>query len=293
MTVLHPGFGFDCSTPTTPVIARVTTSGVEFVGRYLWKPGKGIDAVEARALTSIGVKILSFYEAQGDRASGFSAAQGATDAKAAAEWAAKIGQPEGSAIYFGYDYDATPADESYRLLPYGEAARKVLDGRYRFAGYGSGLTGEALFAAGLTDLFVLGAIGWRDGHAFLPRATVVQKPPSDPYHFGIEVDPDIAQVTDLVANAGMWSLGPVPPIPAPLPPVHGRVLRLASPMLYGDDVRVAEGALRRLGLYRGAIDGWFGTGCAAAVRAFKTTHKLSPVDDVVDDPTLAALLSAK
>lgn len=65
-------------------------------------------------------------------------------------------------------------------------------------------------------------------------------------------------------------------------PAAGRVLRLASPMMQGDDVRAVQ---RKLGL---AADGVFGPGTRNAVKAFQSSQGLT-ADGIVGPSTLAAL----
>lgn len=65
-------------------------------------------------------------------------------------------------------------------------------------------------------------------------------------------------------------------------PAAGRVLRLASPMMQGDDVKAVQ---QKLGL---AADGVFGPGTQNAVKAFQSAKGLTS-DGVVGPSTLAAL----
>jgi len=59
----------------------------------------------------------------------------------------------------------------------------------------------------------------------------------------------------------------------------------------GDDVRDLQALLTELGVYRGAIDGIYGSQTAAAVRSFQQRHGLTP-DGVVGPNTRAALAAA-
>jgi peptidoglycan hydrolase-like protein with peptidoglycan-binding domain len=289
MTLLHPGWGFDCAQPVTSFMPKVVAWGGEFIGRYLWPDGKGMTTDEVQAIGQAGFKIVSFYEGRGDQPTAFSAEQGDTDAKRAGEYAATIGQPEGTDIFYAVDYDASPGDEVQNIEPYFEAIHKVQDGHYSTSSYGSGLVCGTTVAKGLARCTYLGAIGWRNGHAFLPHASVVQKPPSDPYNFGFEYDPAFAQVADY----GQWFLvsglvgGPTittgPQSHPALGDTFNRLLRIG---MVGDDVRVLQGALQI------PVDGIFGLQTLGAVTALQKQKDLDP-DGVVGPLTLAALFGAQ
>jgi peptidoglycan hydrolase-like protein with peptidoglycan-binding domain len=72
------------------------------------------------------------------------------------------------------------------------------------------------------------------------------------------------------------------PAPATAAPAPERQLRLADPMMQGDDVR---GVQEKLGI---AADGIFGPATRDAVVAFQTAHGLG-ADGVVGPATLSAL----
>lgn len=286
MSVAHPTWGYDAAIPAgAALMSRVSLAGLGFIGGYLWKGGKGM-TTDMVALTCAEPDryLLSYYEARGDIASYFTEQQGEVDAERAGELAELLGQPAGSFINYAVDLDASPGEEAQRIQPYFEAINKK-SSKYKVGVYGSGLTCGTIIDAGLAGMSVLGAIGWRNGHQFLPRATVVQKPPSDPYHLGIDCDPLFAQVptatfgwrTDSAANENV-------PIPAPIGTMPHHVLYMGS---YGDEVRVAQAALGGI-----IVDGWFGQATYAAVRKFQAANGLR-VDGVVGPVTWAALLAPR
>lgn len=267
MTTLHPTWGFDLASPVTPaLLPGVVTSGVGFVGGYLWDGSKGMTPDSVHALSAAGIRILSYYEGDG---TSFSAEQGVHDAETAVALAQKLGQPPSSTIFFAIDEDVSEDEVGDEVLPHFQSVKNVLSkSGYVAGGYGSGLALERLLGASLVEYTVLGAIGWRDGHAFLPRATVVQKPPSDPYHLGVCVDPLLSQVAMITPFT--WSTG-APAVPQPASPhvqaadAFSSDFRLGST---GDGVRVVQGIL---GV---AVDGVWGEQTEEAAVTYREEHGL-------------------
>ena len=81
---------------------------------------------------------------------------------------------------------------------------------------------------------------------------------------------------------------PAPPSPQPLPEAPARVFRNGS---RGAEVRKIQEQLAGLGFYRGPLDGDFGPGTEAAVKAFQQAQGMA-VDGVAGPNTLAALGAA-
>lgn len=72
-------------------------------------------------------------------------------------------------------------------------------------------------------------------------------------------------------------------------PFPGRDLRLTSPRMSGDDVRLVQQRLLDLGYTEvGVVDGWFGPATESAVRRFQREHNLT-ADGVVGPVTWEAL----
>lgn len=77
-------------------------AGIKVVARYLFGPGKGIDAGEVRALHAAGIGVGLNYEGQsGNHLKG--AQQGAIDGEAARQYASNLGAPIGTPIYYSCD----------------------------------------------------------------------------------------------------------------------------------------------------------------------------------------------
>ena len=49
---------------------------------------------------------------------------------------------------------------------------------------------------------------------------------------------------------------------------YSRVLKVTSPLMYGEDVRAVQNKLNSLGHNAGTVDGYYGNGTANAVRDF-------------------------
>lgn len=79
---------------------------------------------------------------------------------------------------------------------------------------------------------------------------------------------------------------PAPSVPAGPPRFPGRLMRVTSPMLHGDDVRDWQQQMARRG-WRITVDGWYGPASAAVARAFQAEKGLT-VDGVVGEQTWRA-----
>lgn len=268
-TITHPTWGFDQYGPVTAAQMRaITASGLGFAGGYLSSTNKGMTSNSSSLLCGAGMYILSYYEGNGQT---FSTEQAKADAAAAVAGAQRCGQPKGSRIFFACDFNPSQGTIASNIVPHFEQLNKELAGEYGVDAYGSGLVLEDLLAASLITYSVLGAIGWRDGQKFLTKASVVQKPPSDPYHFGYQVDPLFAQIGP--ANWG-WMLGTTP-APQPLPPhpvitpawLYSAPLQVGS---QGDAVRVLQAML---GV---AVDGIYGAETEAAAVKYRAANNLPP-----------------
>ncbi|MDF2715225.1 MAG: hypothetical protein K0R28_2150 [Paenibacillus sp.] len=144
--------GFDCSTPLTAATAAAFKSdGYEFVCRYLVPSGwKRLTAEEADLISASGMQIVSVFETTADRALGGRQA-GLQDGAIAMQVAGQVGQPEGSAIYFAVDFDAT-ASQMQTVIEYIRAAGEASPA-FPTGVYGSYAVIEAAKAAGACSRF--------------------------------------------------------------------------------------------------------------------------------------------
>src|SRR3981081_1477115 len=106
----------DCSVHSTPYISCLGAKSVTCVLRYYARAKQGngleekiLEPIEAKALSKAGISIGAVYQYHADVLGSFSEAQGKSDGETARKYAAlTIGQPKGSAIYFGVDFDVVP-----------------------------------------------------------------------------------------------------------------------------------------------------------------------------------------
>lgn len=99
---------------TTDHLNELKAAGVRTIIRYYNRansaklPEKRIEAGEAQAIADAGLKLAVVYQQRGGRdghIEDLNKSNGAGDAARALELAERVGQPEGSAIYFAVDWD--------------------------------------------------------------------------------------------------------------------------------------------------------------------------------------------
>ena len=165
-------------------------AGVKTVFRYYtrdWAANaeKRLHPEEAQQLLLAGLRPGAVYEGfYGNVVKGFDRDMGLKDATSARTYANHvIGQPAGSAIYFGADHDFTDKELESRVLPYFESVKSALmeengEPHYRIGAYGSGATCIALLERKLVDLtWVAQSTRWRLSKEFASsgRANMIQK----------------------------------------------------------------------------------------------------------------------
>jgi len=215
--------GFDVAANVILKVPQIKAAGYEWVGRYYcYNLGKDLWPDEAMALSAAGIKIVSIFEARGDRYDNFTAAQGTQDAHAALALAGACGQPPGSAIYFAVDFDATATQIYQGIAAYFRAVNIVIAGKYEIGVYGSGSTCTKLLAMPLvTHAWLAQSHGWA-GYSYLDHWDIKQGP--EIKLFGLDIDTDEAR-----DDCGAWSIAgavvapkhePLPqkPVTMPVPP---------------------------------------------------------------------------
>jgi Domain of unknown function (DUF1906) len=115
--------------------------------------GNMIDGVrEPTILIRNGLSIVSLYQyrnnlpekfLKGLEDTGSAKAEAAADAKAALDQARLVGQPEGSAIYFGVDFNVNRASVD-PVLEYFRAVGRTVGGHYAIGIYGNGFVNRIL-----------------------------------------------------------------------------------------------------------------------------------------------------
>lgn len=189
----------DAAWDTRPFVRQLAANGVEVVGRYLARcpqPERGIPqkrlidqgsprerSSEVNAILDAGMAILSIYQYNNDSKNKFvgrdrdgnplpdascqptrtprSPAQEARlDANAAVAQAGILGQPLGSAIYFGVDIAFSASDSATRdaMVQYFRTVRAILKrAGFRLGAYGNGDALEVLEREGLIEFGWLSA----------------------------------------------------------------------------------------------------------------------------------------
>lgn len=202
--------GVDCATKLNQsTAAGLKSKGILYVGRYLGNSWKSMDKTEADEIINAGLRIVSIWETDPTHAGYFSKNQGVTDAKDASSYAKSIAQPNGSAIYFGVDYDAQQPD-MYEILNYFTGVREGIDPSYKVGVYGSYSVLEMLHSHHAAD-FYWQTTSWSRGNVADFR-NILQ------YEFqqtlaGVQVDYD-----QFSNDAGSWGKATQPPThPSPSP----------------------------------------------------------------------------
>ncbi|HVE72293.1 MAG TPA: glycoside hydrolase domain-containing protein [Thermoanaerobaculia bacterium] len=141
---------------TSDAITCLKQKGIQFVGRYYSRTthiaGKKLTASEAQLVSAAGLDLVAVYEDGPTAYSYFSADRGTADANGALEQAADVGQPEGSAIYFSVDYDASDSEIAANIHAYFQAVAAAIGSKYRIGIYGSGSACTAMMKAGFAQL---------------------------------------------------------------------------------------------------------------------------------------------
>ena len=164
----------DTAVNAAPYISKLHNSGVEVIGRYYsrkyqpYLPEKRIafnkinGKNESSMLLEAGFSILSVYQyrnnirrkfVDGLSDTGSTIKEARADANAALQQANMVGQPEGTAIYFGVDFNLKPNDvEAVTAVKlYFRELTNVIGGRYKLGVYGNGVSNRILRDAGLVD----------------------------------------------------------------------------------------------------------------------------------------------
>jgi hypothetical protein len=260
----------DTNNETTSRLDELRDQGVECVIRYISTNTAGSKVVkpaEARAIAAAGLKLALVFEVWGgvnnfahDDIDGDS---GASHGNFARQWAANVGAPDNTIIWFAIDTDCTTGQYALRVKPYFQAARAALQGKYRIGVYGCGYVCTQAIADGLVDAtWLTQSMGFNGSRAFRDsgRWTLLQGPETTLE--GLSIDTNEANGNDYGAFVPFQApvTAPVPvPIPAPMPiPVPAPMPMPTLPQI--DWVRV-EQDIARLGQIAAtfsSVAGWVG-----------------------------------
>lgn len=148
----------DTNRNTTSFLPGLKDVGVKTIVRYYNRDAtpKVIGQSEFNAILAAGMNLMIVHQRGGRDPAEYSAETGVLDCAHCRDFGGKRGQPDGSAIYFGVDFDISAQDLNQRVFPYftalkGEMARATGKPHYRIGVYGSGQTCKALLDAGLVD----------------------------------------------------------------------------------------------------------------------------------------------
>ncbi len=149
---------------------QLANAGVKTVIRYYnhrnsaQLPTKALTRDELDQLHGAGLSVAVVFQQRGGAGGNladFSAANGERDARRALQLAQAMGQPDGTAIYFGVDHDFFRSSELTQIQAYFSAVRNTINGKFRVGCYGSGKVGNTLRNAGTAELVWLAAArGW-------------------------------------------------------------------------------------------------------------------------------------
>jgi hypothetical protein len=183
------------------------TAIIRYYARFTQQPEKRLTRQEAEAILGAGISLAVVHQAAGTSAGDFSHESGVADATYARDYAIKtIGQPAGSAIYFGVDYDAKEPDVTQRIVPYFQAVNSILtaagDPIYKVGAYGDGVTLQTLLNAGLVSFtWISQSTGFPGTKQFKNsnRWTLFQNLPSTKCQLDLDVDDLNPATTDFGA----------------------------------------------------------------------------------------------
>jgi hypothetical protein len=189
-----------CGAKAAALAAAGVGTVVRYYSRDTVRPSKRLSVAEATQLTAASLRLCIVHEGRhGDQITNFDRATGVADAVYARSYGAgTIGQPAGSAIYFGVDVDATTAQIRDRVLPYFQGvadafAQGTGEPDYVIGVYGSGATCKAVLDAGLAQTAWLAqSTGWSGYAAFARSAQWTMKQGMPVVVAGVDCDPNVA-----------------------------------------------------------------------------------------------------
>lgn len=165
---------YDCASRARGLFNTGVQTVIRYYSRDTIRPTKQLTSTEAKQLASAGLRIGVVYEGRfGDQANNFNHDCGFVDGQYAQKYGlGTIGQPRGSTIYYGIDFDASAAQIRELILPYFQG---IADGQAALGGsaygvgvYGSGRTCAAVLKAGLaTKAWLAQSKGWANYDQFL------------------------------------------------------------------------------------------------------------------------------
>lgn len=135
-------------------IGYLRANGVSTIIRYYSSShrSKTMSREEAIALSEEGFSLLPVFQDRNRELEDFGSANGAANARSAAEFATYIGQPVGTTILFAVDSDFEEDEYRSHIEPYFAAIRSEIGTKFRIGAYGSGYVLSSLLAKKLIDV---------------------------------------------------------------------------------------------------------------------------------------------
>jgi hypothetical protein len=176
--------GIDVAGDVTAHLPTIQAAGCSFVFQYYAThshiPNKITTPERARAISAAGLNTGAVWEnGEPTTPEYFTGEQGRTDAQLAIAFAARIGQPALTPIYFAVDCNLTYEHVSSWLFNYFVGLRSIFIAQAA-PGYVVGVYGSGLVCEKMTDWVLASyswlarARDWRGYEEFLPRATLIQ-----------------------------------------------------------------------------------------------------------------------
>lgn len=186
--------------------------GVKTIIRYYDWPGsptlkqKIPTAAELELIKKNGFQFCGVFQHNNSKLASFTAERGKHDAMVALGLAERWGQPKGSTIYFGVDFDPSAAEIKSAVMPYAAEFWKLTNrAGFKTGAYGSGLTLETLFKAGFIDFTWLSmSTGFRGSKDYAASGKWNLKQVKDRNCGGINCD--FNYVNPSKPDFGQWTL---------------------------------------------------------------------------------------
>jgi hypothetical protein len=214
--------GVDLPTDASDVLTELRGSRLDFVARYYRDPASRwppLTAAEARRLSSLGLKIVTVWESHSGSAWYFSYNSGVYDGYTAYRQAVAVGQPAGSAIYFGVDFNVNSAqlpqiDQYFRGVNAAFATARRGTPGYRIGVYGSGAVCDAVMRARLAQYsWLSNAHAWA-GYQSYVAWNIRQRGPVATLSFNHDTD----EARGEYGGFQIAGYAPPPPIAERMPP---------------------------------------------------------------------------
>src|SRR6266702_202855 len=250
----------DTNHNVTRKLAALKALGIEAIIRYDNRLGphgeKQVKSDEARAIADAKMRLAIVYEGAGDKVSQFSEGLGYLDAKYSRQKAPERGQPDGSAVYFAVDFDATAGQVESRIIPYFQGVKRAFEEEgggvdLRVGVYGSGLVCRTVKKADLADLtWISCSMGWAESRAFLAAGDYTLRQHTPKTIAGLDTDPndinpDVTDIGDFVPWGGTTvAVDDDDPKPTPKDTVTIAVKTISESSTFWASVFGKGGALR-------------------------------------------------